>query len=259
VNRYNNAASLSTQKGLTKVPEITAYFWITKILTTGMGESTSDFLNLRLGPAIAVPIMLILLGLSLRLQFKAKRYKAQTYWLVVVMVSVFGTSAADALHVVLGIPYVVSTTFYLLVLVIIFVTWHRSEQTLSIHSIYTKRREAFYWATILATFALGTAAGDMTATTFHLGYFSSGLLFIGLIALPALGRWLFKLNEVVTFWFAYIITRPLGASFADWMAVPHRQGGLGWGTGPVSLCLSVLIVGFVGYLAITRKDSTPAQ
>jgi uncharacterized membrane-anchored protein len=210
--------------------------------------------NLRLGPAIAVPIMLILLGFSLRLQFKANKYKAPTYWLVVVMVSVFGTSAADALHVVLGVPYIISTTFYLIVLIAIFTYWYKSEGTLSIHSVYTKRREAFYWATVLATFALGTAAGDMTATTFHLGYFTSGVMFAGLIALPAIARWRFGLNEVITFWFAYILTRPLGASFADWMAVSRRQGGLGWGTGPVSLALTILIVGFVNYLTITRRD-----
>jgi uncharacterized membrane-anchored protein len=249
-----NNSTTQLHQTLTKVPEITAYFWITKILTTGMGESTSDFLNLNLGPVVAVPIMLILLGLTLKFQFRKSRYVARTYWSVVVMVSVFGTTAADALHILVGIPYIISTTFYLIVLVIIFICWYRSEKTLSIHSVFTRRREMFYWATVLATFALGTAAGDTTATTLHLGYFSSGLLFAGLIAIPALAHWWFNISEIFTFWFAYILTRPLGASFADWMAVPHRQGGLGFGTGPTSLGLFILVIIFVGYLAITMKD-----
>jgi len=242
------------RRAVVKVPEITALFWITKILTTGMGESTSDFMNQGLGPAIAVPLMLLGLAAALVLQFKARRYVASVYWLVVVMVSVFGTSAADALHVGFGIPYVVSTAFYAIVLAIVFAAWHRSEETLSIHSIYTPRRETFYWATVLATFALGTAAGDMTATSLHLGYLASGFLFAGLIAIPALAWWRFGLNEILAFWLAYILTRPLGASFADWMAVPRSKGGLGWGTGPVSLGLALAIVGFVAYLTVSRAD-----
>jgi uncharacterized membrane-anchored protein len=238
----------------TKVPEITVYFWITKVLTTGMGESTSDFLNQRLGPVIAVPIMLVALGASLTLQFKARRYVAWIYWLVVVDVSVFGTTAADALHVVLGIPYLISTAFYLVVLAVIFAAWYASEKTLSIHSIYTPRREAFYWAAVLATFALGTATGDLTATTLHLGYLSSGVLFAVLIVVPAVAHWRFGLNPILAFWLSYILTRPLGASFADWGAVTHHNGGLGFGTGPVSLGLALAILGFVGYLAATRVD-----
>ncbi len=239
---------------MTKVPEITVYFWITKVLTTGMGETTSDFLNQGLGPGIAVPIMLLALGAALAWQFKTRRYEAWAYWLVVVMVSVFGTTAADALHVVLGIPYLVSTVFYLVVLAAIFTTWYASEGTLSIHSIYTPRREAFYWATVLATFALGTAAGDMTATTLHLGYFASGVMFAALIAVPAVAYLRFGMNAILAFWLAYILTRPLGASFADWGAVSQKRGGLGLGAGPISLALLVLIVGFVGYLARTRVD-----
>ncbi len=239
---------------MTKVPEITIFFWITKVLTTAMGEATSDFLNAGLGPAIAVPIMLIGLAAALRMQFKAPSYNAWSYWLVVVMVSVFGTSAADALHVGFGIAYPVSSAFYLIVLAVIFVAWYRSEKTLSIHSIYTARREKFYWATVLATFALGTATGDFTATSLHLGYLSSGVLFASLIALPAMGYWRFGLNSILAFWFAYVVTRPLGASFADWMDNPHRLGGLALGTGPVALGLTLIIVGFVAYLALTRLD-----
>ncbi|MGP0103731.1 MAG: hypothetical protein ACLPUT_19180 [Solirubrobacteraceae bacterium] len=242
------------RRALSKVPEITVLFWVVKILTTAMGESTSDFLNQALGPAVAVPIMLIVLGVALRLQFKARRYVAWTYWLVVVAVAVFGTSAADALHVVLGIPYLISTSFYLVVLAGILTAWYASERTLSIHSIHTPRREAFYWATVLATFALGTAAGDMTATTMHLGFFASGVMFAVWIAVPAVAYLRFGVNEVLTFWFAYILTRPLGASFADWMAVTHHNGGLGFTTGPVAVTLTILIVAFVRYLTITRID-----
>jgi uncharacterized membrane-anchored protein len=239
---------------LVKVPEITALFWVVKILTTAMGESTSDFLNQALGPAIAVPMMLIVLGVALRLQFSSPRYVAWKYWLVVVAVAVFGTSAADALHVVLGIPYLISTSFYLVVLAMILGAWHLSERTLSIHSIYTPRRESFYWATVLATFALGTAAGDMTATTLHLGFFASGIMFTAWIAVPAVAYLRFGVNEVLSFWFAYILTRPLGASFADWMAVAHHNGGLDFGTGPVAVTLTILIIAFVRYLSITRID-----
>jgi uncharacterized membrane-anchored protein len=238
----------------TKVPQLTVFFWVVKVLTTGMGESTSDFLNQELGPVIAVPIMLIGLAGALTLQFRARRYEAWIYWLVVVMVSVFGTSAADALHVVLDIPYLISTTFYLVVLAVIFAAWYASEKTLSIHSVYTPRREAFYWATVLATFALGTAAGDMTATTLNLGYFPSGVMFAGLIALPAIAHWRFGLNPILAFWLAYILTRPLGASFADWGAVAQSRGGLGLGTGAVSLSLLAVIVCLVGYLAVSRRD-----
>jgi uncharacterized membrane-anchored protein len=172
----------------------------------------------------------------------------------VIMVSVFGTMAADLVHVVLGVPYLTSSIFFAIVLGIIFVAWYRFEKTLSIHSIYTKRREVFYWATVLTTFALGTAAGDMTAIVLHLGYFVSGIVFAVLIVIPAIGFYKFKMNEIFAFWFAYIITRPLGASFADWMGVSIARGGLGWGTGPVSLALLILIIGCVGYLTLTHTE-----
>jgi uncharacterized membrane-anchored protein len=188
------------------------------------------------------------------LQFSVRRYVTWIYWLVVVMVSIFGTMAADVLHVVLGIPYFASTTFFVVVMTIIFVTWFSIEKTLSIHSIYTRRREVFYWSTVLGTFALGTAAGDMTAITMHLGYFSSGIMFAILLVIPALGYWLFGLNGIFAFWFAYIMTRPVGASFSDWISVSHSRGGLGLGEGPVSLGLTIIIILFVGYLAASRKD-----
>ncbi|WP_367179375.1 hypothetical protein [uncultured Clostridium sp.] len=147
----------------------------------------------------------------------------------------------------------------MVVLAIIFATWYESEKTLSIHSIYTRPREVFYWITILTTFALGTAAGDMTAITLHLGYLFSGVLFVLLIFIPALSYWVFGLSEIPDYWFAYIITRPLGASFADWMGVSHNRGGLGLGTGPVSLGLTIIILSLVGYLTFTRKNVNNAE
>jgi uncharacterized membrane-anchored protein len=242
------------RRGLSRVPEITVYFWIIKVLTTGMGETTSDYLVHRLNPVIAVAIGAAGLAAGLIVQFSMRRYVAWSYWFAVAMVGVFGTMAADVLHIGLHIPYVVSTTFYAVVLTVIFVTWHRSEKTLSIHSIYTRRREIFYWATVLATFALGTAAGDMTAITLHLGYFSSGVLFAVLFAVPGVAYKWFGMNAIVAFWFAYIVTRPLGASFADWLSVAPGRGGLNLGYGRVSLILAAVIIGFVSYLALTRID-----
>jgi uncharacterized membrane-anchored protein len=170
------------------------------------------------------------------------------------LVAVFGTMAAGIVHVYLGVPYIFSATLYALSVVVIFVLWYASEKTLSVHSIFTRRRELFYWAAVLATFAMGTAVGDMTAVTFHFGFFVSGLFFTVLIAVPALAYWSLGLNEIVAFWFAYIITRPLGASYADWLAVPQSLGGLNLGKGLISIVLIILIIAFVAYLAVTRVD-----
>jgi uncharacterized membrane-anchored protein len=241
------------KRALRKVPEVTIYFWIVKLLTTAMGESTTDYLVSRFDPHVVVVLGGIGLLATLILQFAIRRYVAWIYWLAVLMVAVFGTMTADVLHIVLGIPYVVSTASFLIILIIVFVAWYASEKTLSIHSITTRRRELFYWATVMATFALGTAAGDMTAATFRLGYLASGILFAILFVLPALAYWLLGLNEVVAFWFAYVITRPLGASFADWFGKSYL-GGLGLGDLWVTLVLAILITGFVSYLTITRKD-----
>lgn len=241
-------------KILTKVPEITIFFWIVKVLTTGMGEVFSDYLLTHINPIIGIVLGLMGLIASLVMQFSVRRYLPWVYWLTVVMVSIFGTMFADVLHVGFGIPYQVSTIFFLAAMAIIFVAWYTSEKTLSIHSIHTRLREAFYWSIVLVTFALGTATGDLTATTLNLGYFTSGLLFAVLIAIPALAYWLFGLNEIFAFWFAYIMTRPLGASFADWMGMQRFRGGLGLGTGPVSLVLTIIIVALVGYLTVNRRD-----
>lgn len=243
-----------TRPLLTKVPEITVYFWIAKLLSTAMGEATSDYLVYHVNPYLAVGLGAAGFLLSLVFQFAVKRYIAWVYWLMVVMVSIFGTMAADVTHIVLGVPYYLSTAAFLVALALIFFFWHRVEHTLSIHSIDTRRREMFYWAAVLATFALGTAAGDMTATTLHLGYLASGVLFAVLFAIPGVLFWRVGLNPIFAFWSAYILTRPFGASFADWIGKPQGAGGLGDGSGLVSLVTTASIVVLVAYLSVSRKD-----
>jgi uncharacterized membrane-anchored protein len=242
---------------LLKVPEITVYFWIVKLLSTAMGESTSDYLVFHIDPYVAVVFGCVGLVVSLALQLAATRYVAWIYWLTVVMVAVFGTMAADVLHVVIGIPYVVSTVFFASTLAIVFAVWYASEKTLSIHTVYAGRRELFYWATVIATFALGTAAGDFTASTLGLGYFSSIVLFAVLFVVPAVGYGLFGLNEIFAFWFAYVVTRPLGASVADYLG-KSILGGLGLGDAKVAMVLTILIVIAVGFLTVSRVD-VPGQ
>ena len=245
-----------------KVPEITIFFWIVKILTTGMGETTSDYLVRAIDPYVAVTLGGVCFAAALALQLAARRYVAWVYWLAVVMVAIFGTMFADVMHVGFGVfhtglstAYVISTGIFGVALTLIILGWYTSEKTLSIHTITTRRRELFYWATVVTTFALGTAVGDMTATTLRLGYFASGLLFAVLFILPALGYWLLGLNDVLAFWAAYIVTRPLGASFADWLGRPQQYGGVGIGTGLISLILAAIIVIFVGYLTVTHRDT----
>jgi uncharacterized membrane-anchored protein len=247
---------LSREPLAAKVPEITALFWVIKILTTGMGEATSDFLikiNILLGGVVGLTVFV----LALWWQFRVRRYIAVVYWLAVAMVAVFGTLAADGLHVELHVPYIGSTIFYAIVLAVVFYLWRRSEGTLSIHSIVTRRREAYYWLTVLVTFALGTAAGDLTAFVLHLGFLASGLMFTGLILVPALAWWRFGLNEIVAFWWAYVLTRPLGASFADWLSKPHALSGMDLGDGQVAAVATVIIAVLVAYVAVTRNDIQP--
>ncbi|WP_338031499.1 COG4705 family protein [Diaminobutyricibacter tongyongensis] len=239
-----------------KVPEVTAIFWITKVLTTAMGETTSDFMVHQIDPPVAVAIGFVVLAASLVLQFAVKRYLPWVYWFAVVMVSVFGTMVADVIHVQFGVPYAVSTVGFLVALAAIFALWYATQKTLSIHSIDTRPRELFYWAAVLATFALGTAAGDLTATTFHLGYFASGILFAVIIAIPAIGFRFWGWNGVFSFWFAYIITRPLGASFSDWLGLPPERGGVGIGTGLVSAVLTVAIIVCVGIMNRDHKRAS---
>lgn len=248
-----------------KVPAITALFWVVKILTTALGESISDYLVFSINPYVAVGLGALGFVVALALQLRAREYNAWVYWFAVTMVAVFGTMAADVTHVVLGVPYVYSSGFFALALIVVFVLWWKVEGTLSIHSINTPSREVFYWLTVVVTFALGTAAGDMTAITLHLGYLSSAILFTALIAcigaaryavgtIASLERQRVPQNAIFAFWAAYVLTRPLGASFADWTGKPQSLGGLGYGDGPVAGVLALLLVGFVAYLAVTRVD-----
>ena len=234
-----------------RVPSPDAGFWAMKVLTTGMGETASDFLVRRLSPEVAVPAALLVLVVALVVLLRAGRYRPARYWSAALMVSVFGTMAADVLHVGIGVPYAVSTAGFALVLAVVFLLWRRVEGTLSVHAITTLRREGFYWATVMATFALGTAAGDLTATTLGLGWLGSGFLFLVLFALPGLVFTVTRRAAVATFWTAYVVTRPLGASFADWSAVPGWRGGLGLGTGPVTAAL--LAVFAVALVVLTTR------
>jgi uncharacterized membrane-anchored protein len=240
-------------KTLPKVPEIIAIFWVLKLLTTGMGEAMSDFLGKESVP-IAAAIGIFGLWFALRLQLRQREYRAPIYWFAVMMVAIFGTMAADGVHDGASLPYAVTTPLYALLVAGVFFFWHRREGTLSIHSITTRRREGFYWAAVLATFALGTAAGDLTAISLHLGFFDSVLLFAAIISIPAIGWWLFDLDPIVAFWSAYIVTRPLGASFADWFSKPHAQSGLGLGDGTVSAIALLVFIALVAYVAVTKRD-----
>jgi uncharacterized membrane-anchored protein len=235
-----------------KVPAITAIFWLVKVLTTGIGESLSDYLagvSIPLAAAIGVGGFVV----AMLVQFRTHRYTAVAYWLTVGMVAVFGTMVADGVHLI-GLPYAETTAFYVLIVAALFAWWYRSERTLSIHSITTRRRETFYWVTVLATFALGTAAGDLTSDQLGLGYLDSALLFGAAIVVPALAWRFLRLNPVVAFWIAYVMTRPLGASIADWFGKPLSVGGLGIGSGIVALVLTSLIAVFVVYLSVSRVD-----
>jgi uncharacterized membrane-anchored protein len=241
-----------------KVPEITALFWVIKILTTGMGEATSDFLangNLAVAGAVGLGGFCF----ALWLQFRTRRYVAAVYWFTAVMVAVFGTMAADGLHVGLGIPYVATSSLYAVSLAVVLLLWYRSEGTLSIHSITTRRREVFYWCTVFATFALGTALGDFAATTLNLGFRDSGLVFLALIAVPLVAWWKLGMGPILGFWFAYVVTRPLGASFADYLGKPPSIGGLNYGDGTVAAVASVVIIALVAYVTVTRSDIQPPQ
>ena len=245
---------LFPQPSFRKVPEIIALFWIVKLLTTAMGEATSDFMVVKFNPYLAVFLGGVVLAIALYIQFSVRKYNAWIYWFAVSMVAVFGTMAADGLHKQLHVPYIASTIFFALVLAAVFVAWRIRESTLSIHSINTRRREVYYWLTVLSTFALGTAAGDLVANTFGLGYFTAGLLFLGLILIPAIIYWLTHKHEVLWFWSAYVLTRPLGASFADWTSKPKSVGGLGYGDGHVAIVLTIVILILVAYLAISHRD-----
>lgn len=237
-----------------KVPEITVLFWVIKVLTTGMGEAAADYLG-KVSLALAGVVGLGGFVVAMWWQLRSRRYVPAIYWFAVAMVAVFGTMAADALHIVLHISYAATTVFYAIVLAAVFTLWRRSEGTLSIHSIVTRRREVFYWLTVLATFALGTACGDLTAATLKLGFFGSAVLFAVLMVVPVIA-WKSGLSPIATFWTAYVLTRPLGASIADWLGKPHSvSGGLGYGDGTVTAVAAAAIVALVVYVSAKRSDS----
>jgi uncharacterized membrane-anchored protein len=224
---------------------------VIKLLTTGMGEAASDWLA-----GLFIPLAAVVgiggMAVALYLQFRTRRYQAPVYWFTVMMVAVFGTMAADGIHQV-GVPYIGSSIFYGAAVAVVFWLWHRSERTLSIHSIVTRRREVYYWITVFASFALGTALGDLTASEINLGFATSIALFAALICLPVIA-WRLGVNEVVAFWVAYVLTRPLGASIADYLGKPHRLSGVDLGDGPVAGVALVLIAALVAWLAVTRRD-----
>jgi uncharacterized membrane-anchored protein len=238
-----------------KVPEITFLFWVIKLLTTAGGEATSDYLALR-GNLVAGAVEVTIFVIAVIIQFSVRRYVAIAYWLLALAIAIFGTGVADAMHLIIGIPYGGTTALWAVILAVIFWTWYRSEGTLSIHSVTTTRRELFYWATVFATFALGTALGDFTASVLHLGYLGSGVLFFVVILIPAVA-WRFGMNAIAAFWCAYVVTRPLGASFADYFSKSHHLSGINYGDGPTAAVLLALIVILVGYTAIARYDIQP--
>jgi uncharacterized membrane-anchored protein len=243
---------------LNKVPEVTFYFWVIKIMCTTVGETAADYLNVDLGFGLSNTTYFsgALLAVLLLVQFRLRRYVPPAYWAVVVVISVFGTLITDNLTDRYNVPLTTSTIVFSIVLAGVFAVWYAFERTLSIHTIVTSRREAFYWLAILFTFALGTAAGDLVAEQFQLGYGVSALIFGGMIAAIAVAHFRFGLNAVLAFWLAYILTRPLGASIGDGLSQSTANGGLGLGTTNTSYVFLGCILVLVAYLTATKRDRT---
>jgi uncharacterized membrane-anchored protein len=246
----------TARRMLNKVPEVTLYFWIVKVLCTTVGETAADLLNvnLHLGLNGTTVAMGCLLAIVLFFQFRSRRYIPAVYWLVVVLLSIFGTLITDNLTDNLNVPLINATLIFAAALAITFWAWYATEKTLSIHSVYTTRREVFYWLAILFTFALGTAAGDLLAEKLKLGYLISALIFAGMIAIVTVAHLRFRLNAVLAFWIAYVLTRPLGASLGDYLSQSRQDGGLGLGPVVTSVIFLVAILSTVIYLAVTKKD-----
>jgi uncharacterized membrane-anchored protein len=243
-------------KALVRVPAVTLYFWIIKIMATTVGETAADFLSatLKLGLVVTSFIMSGLLIVALINQFRLKRYVPASYWLAVVSLSIVGTLITDLMVDDYGVSLVTATVGFSILLAAVLIAWYQSEHTLAMHSISTAKREGFYWAAIFVTFALGTAAGDLLAEASGLGYFQSALIFGAAIALVAIAHYIFKANEILTFWLAYILTRPLGASMGDLLSQSPKYGGLGFGTVGTSIIFLTTIALLIGYLTITQKD-----
>ena len=264
--------ALQIRQTLNKVPEVTMYFWIIKVLCTTVGETAADYLNatLHFGLTGTSLVMGVLLIAVLLFQFKAKKYIPSIYWLAVVLISIVGTLITDNLTDKLGVPLEMTTLAFSIALLLTFAVWYAFEKTLSVHSIVTTRRETFYWLAILFTFALGTAAGDLTAEKFGLGYLTSLFIFAGLIVVVMIAYYAVKrilaagnrhqsANAVLAFWLAYILTRPLGASIGDYLSQARTDGGLGLGVTTASALFLITILGLVVYLTLTRKDEIPPE
>ncbi|MBK3565717.1 hypothetical protein [Streptomyces sp. MBT62] len=241
---------------LNKVPEITLYFWVIKVLCTTVGETAADLLNEKAGLGLTgvSVLMSALLAVVLVVQFRTAAYRASVYWLAVALISVVGTLISDNLTDNMGVPLETTTTVFGIVLAVVFVVWYRRERTLSIHSIDTTGREAFYWLAVLFTFALGTAAGDLVSERMDLGYWLSAVLFALAIAAVGIAHFALGLDAVWSFWIAYILTRPLGASIGDYLSQPTGDGGLGLGTVVTSVLFLAVVLGLVVFLTVTRKD-----
>ncbi|CAM5720204.1 MULTISPECIES: COG4705 family protein [Streptomyces] len=244
-----------------KVPELTVYFWIIKVLCTTVGETAADLLNEKAGLGLTgvSVLMSALLAVVLVVQFRTTAYRAGVYWAAVALISVVGTLISDNLTDNMGVPLETSTAVFAVLLAIVFAVWYRRERTLSIHSIDTTSRESFYWLAVLFTFALGTAAGDLVSERMDLGYWLSAVLFAVAIAAVAIAHFALGLDAVWSFWIAYILTRPLGASIGDYLSQPTGDGGLGLGTVITSALFLAVILGLVVYLSVTRKDVTEAE
>jgi uncharacterized membrane-anchored protein len=236
-----------------KVPEIIFLFWVVKILTTAGGEATSDYLKVY-GNFVGGGIEFGLFAVGLVWQFNTRRYTALAYWFFAFSIAIFGTGVADFLHLDVGISYAGTTIMWAVILAAVFWLWHRHEGTLSIHSITTQRRELYYWSTVFATFALGTALGDYTAMQLNLGYLASAIFFSVVILIPPLLRRTVGLNSIGAFWSAYVVTRPLGASYADYISKPKSTSGIGFGDGQTAVLLAVAVLVLVVYLAVRRPD-----
>ncbi|WP_043236707.1 COG4705 family protein [Streptomyces violaceusniger] len=239
-----------------KVPEVTVYFWVIKVLCTTVGETAADMLNEKLGLGLTGVSLLMsaLLAVVLVVQFRTAAYRPGVYWLAVALISIVGTLISDNLTDNMGVPLTTSTTVFAVALAIVFIVWYRRERTLSIHSIDSLSRESFYWLAVLFTFALGTAAGDLVAERMDLGYWLSAVMFALAIAAVAVAHFTLDLNAVWSFWIAYVLTRPLGASVGDYLSQPTGDGGLGLGTVVTSVLFLAVILGLVVYLSVTRKD-----
>lgn len=237
-----------------RVPKVTLDFWLIKLLAVTMGETAADYLavNMGLGLTATSIIMTVVLLVALVLQFRQKRYVPWSYWLAVVLISVVGTLVTDNMVDNFGIRLTTSTIFFTVALIATFALWYASERTLSIHTVFTNRREAFYWLAILFTFALGTAAGDLVSEQFGLGYFNTGILFGMIIASLAFGYFFLGLDPILGFWLAYIFTRPLGASLGDFLSQPHEYGGLNLGTTLTSMIFLGLIALTVVYMTLSH-------